>query len=122
MAQARISSGQLADVRPYAEGLRGRKTTALLKAQQLEVVRVVLFAGSSMPEHQAPGEITFLCIEGVIAFGIGKDELVLRSGDLVHLEAGQRHWLKALEDSTALLTICLQTPSAPQCVLARARR
>ncbi|MDB5829531.1 MAG: hypothetical protein JWQ73_3751, partial [Variovorax sp.] len=99
MAQTRIVSGELANVAPFLGDLRSRKTTALLKAQQLELVRIVLLAGSSMPEHQVHGEITFLCIEGAIAFGLGSDELLLRSGDLLHLKAGERHSLTAFEDS-----------------------
>ena len=54
---------------PRASGrLRQASSTAILKAGQLEVMRIVLLAGKSMPEHMTRGEATVQCIEGEIEF------------------------------------------------------
>jgi quercetin dioxygenase-like cupin family protein len=107
MAKAHAESGQLVSVLPLGEHLRNSKTTAVLKAGQLEIVRLVLLAGKGLVEHAAPGEISVQCIEGCIDFTIPGAVRRMRAGDLIHLRAGEPHALMALEDSSALLTIRL---------------
>ncbi|MDB6000353.1 MAG: cupin [Rhizobacter sp.] len=116
MAQNHTASGQLASVLPLAAALVNGKTTAILKSQELEVMRIVLLAGKAMAEHWAPGEITLQCIEGAIEFTSPHGVSVMRAGDLIHLCAREPHSLKALEDSSALLTMCLRPgeSAAPQ--------
>jgi quercetin dioxygenase-like cupin family protein len=107
MAQAHTGSGQLVSVLPLGDRLRASKTTAILKAEQLEIVRIVLLAGKGLVEHAAPGEISLLCIEGCIDFTVAGTALRMRAGDLIHLHAGEPHALMAVEDASALLTIRL---------------
>ena len=60
MAQPRVDSGQVVNLLanwPVS-------TTALLKARCLEAVRLALPAGTRMPRHAAPGEITLLGVSG----------------------------------------------------------
>lgn len=108
MAQPHVQSGEVVSVRPLGPTLAGTRTTALLKAEQLEVVRIVLPAGTTMREHQTPGEITVLCIEGVIEFTTPAGVQTLSAGDFIHLRGGEPHALHALQDASALVTICLQ--------------
>ena len=110
MAQEHARSGQVVGLRPWGERLQGASTTAILKSAQLELVRVVLPAGKRMKEHSAPGEITVLCIEGQIEFETPEGLQLLAPGDLIHLRAGEPHALLALEDSSALVTLCLVRP------------
>lgn len=107
MAQPHVQSGQVASVLALGERLRGTRTTALLKAEQLEIVRLVLPAGSSLPEHQAPGEITVQCLEGRIEFTLPGAVHVMEAGDFIHLRGGEPHALRAVQDASALVTICL---------------
>lgn len=107
MAQPHVQSGQVVSVRALGAGLTGARTTALLKAEQLEVVRVVLPQGATLREHQTPGEITVQCLEGRIEFTTPAAKQVLDAGDFIHLRAGEPHALRALLDSSALVTICL---------------
>ena len=64
MAIAHASPGEAIDVRPLGSRLRSEKIVALFKSEHLEVIRLVLTAGKSLPPHKVPGEITVLCIEG----------------------------------------------------------
>lgn len=107
MAQAHVQSGQVVRVRALGADLAGARTTALLKAEQLEVVRVVLPAGAAMREHQTPGELTVHCLEGRIEFTTPAATQVLEAGDFIHLRSAEPHALKAVHDSSALVTICL---------------
>jgi quercetin dioxygenase-like cupin family protein len=107
MAQPHAASGQVVSVRPLGAALAEGKTAAILKAGQLELIRIVLPAGKSLREHSAPGEITVQCIEGRIAFTTPAATHELTPGDLIHLRANEPHALTALQDATALLTICL---------------
>ena len=66
MALPHASPGQPIDIRPLGDALAGTKTVALFKSRDLEVMRVVLLAGKSLPPHKVPGEITIQCIEGRI--------------------------------------------------------
>ncbi|HEY9397337.1 MAG TPA: cupin domain-containing protein [Burkholderiales bacterium] len=109
MAQPHATSGEAIDVRPLGERLNGAVSTALIKAKQLEIARLVLPAGKELPEHKTPGEVVVQCIEGRIEFrSYGKTQ-VLNSGDLIHLAAQAPHALKALENSSLLLTVCLSS-------------
>lgn len=111
MAIPHARSGEVISLRRAAEPAAAPPmpmTHALLKARQLEVVRLRLTAGKTLPEHAAPGEVTLLGLEGTLALILGQRRLLVGEGDLVHLAAGEPHAVQALEDCSALLTICLQ--------------
>jgi quercetin dioxygenase-like cupin family protein len=111
MAQAHAHSGEVVSVLPLGDRLSGFRTTAIIKADQLEVVRIVLPAGKTVREHRAPGEITVHCIEGRIEFTTATALHVLGAGDFIHLRPDEPHALHASVDSSALLTICLVKPA-----------
>jgi quercetin dioxygenase-like cupin family protein len=66
MAISHAVSGQVIDLQPLGTRLHSEKTVALFKAQDLELMRLVLPQGKSMPVHKVAGEITVQCIEGRI--------------------------------------------------------
>jgi quercetin dioxygenase-like cupin family protein len=107
MAQPHAQSGEVVSVLPLGQRLGGARTTALLKAEQLEIVRIVLHAGKSLREHSAPGEITVQCLEGEVEFRTPGAVHMLHAGDFLHLRRGEPHSLAARRDASLLLTICL---------------
>lgn len=113
MALPHAQSGQIVSVRPLGERLPEAISTAILKAGQLEVMRVVLPVGKSMKEHQTPGEATVQCIEGVVEFVSEEGVQRLHAGDFVHLAPRALHSLKAVEPASLLVTLCLKA-AAPQ--------
>lgn len=112
MALPHAQSGQIVSVRPLRERLADTPTAAILKAGQLEVIRVVLPAGRSMKEHQAPGEATVQCIEGVVEFASEEGTQQLHAGDFVHLAPRALHSIKAVEPASLLVTMCLKPAAA----------
>jgi quercetin dioxygenase-like cupin family protein len=109
MAIKHTASGAVTSVRPLGADLQSATTHTILKAVQLELIRIVLLAGKEMREHKVPGEITVQCIEGCVEFRALKTTLTLMPGDLVHLQGNELHALKSIKDSSILLTIKLQT-------------
>ncbi|MCU0928777.1 MAG: cupin domain-containing protein [Burkholderiaceae bacterium] len=110
MAQTHARSGQVVSVLPLGDRLGEVRTTAIIKADQLELVRIVLPAGKGLPLHSAPGEVTVQCIEGRIEFETSDGRQVLEAGDLIHLRRNEPHALNAIVDSSALVTLCIAKP------------
>lgn len=108
MAIPHARSGEAVDVRPLGAKLRNTRTTALFKTDDLEVMRLVLAAGKSLPPHQVAGEITIHCIEGTIDVTHGGEAVRLEPGHLVYLARNVVHGVVAVEDATALVTVALR--------------
>jgi len=83
------------------------KTSTLIKATNVEVVRMVMPAGKTISDHKAPGVILVQCLEGKIAFtAMGKTK-ELGAGQMLYLESAEPHSVEAINDSSFLLTILL---------------
>ena len=108
MAIPHAQSGQIVSVRPLGDRLLEATSTAILKAGQLEVMRVVLPPGKSLREHQTRGEATVQCLEGTVEFVSEGHAQQLHPGDFVHLAPRALHTLKAIQHASLLVTICLQ--------------
>ncbi|MGB4811409.1 MAG: cupin domain-containing protein [Methylophilaceae bacterium] len=107
MALHHALSGELIDIRPFGDNLKHESNKTLYKSEHLEVFRMVLSAGKEFPPHKVAGEVTVQCIEGSIEFTINGVSELMREGNLKCLAGGQLHALKAIEDSSVLVTILL---------------
>ena len=97
------------DVQPLRERLSGEASSALFKARDLEVLRLVLLAGKSMPPHEVAGDITLQCIEGALEIESDDGAATLEAGRLLYLRGGVRYRIRAVMDSSALMTIALKS-------------
>ena len=109
MAMQHAAPWQPVDIAPLGERLRERASHAILKTHALELIRLVLQAGQQMPPHAVYGEITLHCLEGEVEVEGEGGACRLGPGQLVLLPAQDRHGLRALRDSSLLLTV--QTPA-----------
>jgi quercetin dioxygenase-like cupin family protein len=107
MALHHAMSGEVIDIRPLGGDLRHASTAALYKSGRLEVMRVVLLAGKTVPEHSVAGEISIQCLEGRVELTAAGTCQVMSAGDLLCLSGGVTHALKAVEDCAVLVTILL---------------
>ena len=112
MAIQHAQPGDVIDVRPLADKLPSSRTTTLIKTAHLEVIRMVLPAGKTLPEHRAHGEIIVHCLEGDITFTTMGTPKNLRAGDMLYLAAREPHALEAVQDSSFLLTIVARSGEA----------
>jgi quercetin dioxygenase-like cupin family protein len=108
MAIPHASPGQAVDVQPFGARLESERTVALFKSEDLEVMRLVLRTGKSLPPHKVPGEITIHCIEGAMDVTADGESHVVRAGQLLYLPGAVLHGVTALEDSSALVTVALR--------------
>ncbi|MEO6319209.1 MAG: cupin domain-containing protein [Polaromonas sp.] len=108
MAIAHAASGQLIDVQPLGSQFSESRNVALFKSEGLEVIRLVMPAGKTMPSHWVKGEVTVHCLEGEVDLASHGKTQRMKTGQLVWLEGGVDHALAAAQDSTLLLTIVLR--------------
>ncbi len=105
MSMPHAASGDVITVQRGGDDFHRFSSIALAKTDELELIRLIMPKGKSMPEHHLPGEVTLLCLQGEIAVDIHGNSKVLRSGEMLYLIGGQAHALSAVQDSLVLLTI-----------------
>jgi len=108
MSIPHAASGELIDVRPLGANLRQTSSSTLVRADHLEVFRLVLPAGKAAPDHKSPGAITIQCLEGAVDLEAHGRTQILRAGGMVYLSDAEPHAVKALEDSSLLVTVLLR--------------
>lgn len=107
MALAHAQPLDTIDLQPLGPALRGAVTTSLLKTASLQLMRLVLPAGQGLPEHSVAGAITVHCLEGLADVITPTRNCHLRPGQLVMLDGGERHAVKAVTDASLLVTVLL---------------
>ena len=107
MAITHAKPGEVVEVRPLGSALASAQTKTLVRAEQVEVIRLVVQAGKEIPEHKAKGEIIVQCLEGRVVYtAFGKTQH-LEAGKLLHLPTGEPHSVKGVENASLLLTVLL---------------
>jgi quercetin dioxygenase-like cupin family protein len=107
MALPHLTAGQVIDIKPLRSGLATARTAALFKSRDLEVMRLVLLAGKSLPAHKLAGEVTIQCLEGRLSIDLDGLASTLEAGELMLLAGGMMHGVTAISDASALVTIAL---------------
>jgi quercetin dioxygenase-like cupin family protein len=98
-------SGEVIDIHPLGPGLADAASTALVRTDDVEVMRLVLPKGKSIPEHHVPGEITLQCIEGTLEVQAHDRTQILQAGELLYLQGNTPYAIYALEDASVLMTM-----------------
>lgn len=98
--------GMPVDLRSARESSSEDQTTALVKNNSFEAIRLVLPRGREVcHEHQVEGPITVHCLEGRAALTVGDQTHELPAGHWLYLMANTPHALRGIEDSLVLLTV-----------------
>src|SRR5207248_11622994 len=105
MAVPHAKPGEVVDVRPLGSQLASAQTQTLVRAEQVEVIRLVVPAGKEIPEHKAKGEVVVQCLEGRVAFTAYGKTQTLEAGHLLYLPTGEPHSVKGVEDASLLVTV-----------------
>lgn len=78
-------------------------------AHVLRQTLIALTAGTTLGEHESPGEATLQVLHGRVTLVAGTDSWNGSPGDLMFIP-GSRHALEAVEDSVILLTVAKKSP------------
>src|SRR3546814_2645095 len=98
MALNHAKSGEIVDLHPLGGGLREAHTTALVKSESFEAVRLVVRAGAEIPSHHVPGSFTLHCIEGRVRLGLAQGSKELSAGQWVYFDGGIAHSVEGIKD------------------------
>jgi len=107
----------LLDLETAARDLRAldesqdRRAVTLVRQSGLSVVLLHLRAEGVLEEHSAPGPITVSVLDGHVEMMLGDESFDVPSRRLVAFDAGVRHSVRAIDDSTLLLTIAAAPPA-----------
>lgn len=80
-------------------------TKAIVKTDELEMIRMALPAGKELDTHRVAGPLVIHCLSGSIEIDAMGKTGVLKGGQLVHLAPGEPHAVRAMEDARVLLTV-----------------
>jgi quercetin dioxygenase-like cupin family protein len=96
------------DLRQRAAGAKnGRAAKTLVKQDTLRVTLVAIRGGTTIRQHQVEGPSTIHCLRGHVALDIEGRETELSTGALISLAEAVPHTLRAIDDSSILITISL---------------
>ncbi|HEY8480014.1 MAG TPA: cupin domain-containing protein [Spirillospora sp.] len=89
-----------------AAGSAGRSADTVYGGHEhvLRQTVIALTSGTTLAEHENPGEATIVVLRGRVRLRAGENSWEGISGDLL-IVPDERHALEALEDSAVLLTV-----------------
>lgn len=88
--------------------LEGKDHTIILtKSATMRVVLRALHAGSALGTHKADGQISVQVLQGRIEFVADGRTVEMRQGQLLVLEGGAPHSLRAIDESAILITLAV---------------
>lgn len=111
MALHHAKPGEVIDLQPLGPKLKETKSSAFIKSEHFEAIRLIVRAGTEIPAHEVSGNITLHCLEGRVEIGLDDSAIDLKADQWVYLEGGESHSVKGIEDSSLLLTILFNGPA-----------
>jgi len=105
MALHHASPGEVVDLATWGEDLPSGGTKAIVKTDDMELIRMVLAAGKEVDTHQVANPIVIHCLSGLIEIDTSGKSERLGAGQLIHLDSNEPHAVRAKEDSQVLLTV-----------------
>ncbi|MBC3909762.1 MULTISPECIES: cupin domain-containing protein [Undibacterium] len=107
MATPHLHSGEVSNLLVPEGQLLAVPAHALFKDEHLEVIRMNLAQGKSLPSHHVHGPLTIQCLSGEVQVELQAGTKTMRAGDLLYLAAGLPHAVLAISNTSFLVTIVL---------------
>lgn len=89
---------------PYVLEEKEKQITTILKEQNLDIMNIQLRAGEEVKEHHANANVLIVVRKGKVQFTVEGTELIVTTGNVLHMKPLEKHALKALEDSDIVVT------------------
>ncbi len=113
MALQHARPGEVINLSPKGAALAAERSTAIVKTDQFEAIRLIVPSGGVLKSHKVPGRLTLHCLEGRISLELAGGAIELSANEWVHLDGGAAHGLRGIEDASLLLTVFLTTAARP---------
>ncbi|MDB5964410.1 MAG: cupin protein [Polaromonas sp.] len=107
MAIEHAASGQVVDLLPAATLPVQAQSTAICKTRDLEVMRLVIPAGRSVPLHHVRGDLTVQCLQGAVTLAVGEEARRLSAGQFLWLSGGVPYSIQGVQDAMLLVTVAM---------------
>ena len=104
LSVVRASPGEVVNVRPLGSELATAQVVPLMRTSELEVFRVVVPSGTTVPTHEYSREVIVHCLEGrarLVSPGQSHD---LSAGQLLYYSSDELFSVVGLEDASLLIT------------------
>ena len=74
----------------------------IISGDQQMWAQVSLKRGAQVPSHSHPSEQMIYVLQGALLYRVGKTEIVLQTGEVLHVPSGCSHQAVALDDTFEL--------------------
>ena len=101
MAMTHAAPGELIDL--FTEA--GPESVALIRDEHFEVFRLGMKPGKTLPEHQLASLSTIQCLRGRVEVDAQGRTQAMPAGTLMYLESCEPRTIRAVEDSSILVTM-----------------
>lgn len=105
MNQGHIQSGEVVNLETLKGEMDVDASYALVKTDDMEVIRMAVHKGKTIDEHSVDGEMSVQCLKGDILFTVDGNARELTAGDWLYLEKKQKFSYSVKEDTILLVTI-----------------
>lgn len=105
MKQGHVGSGEVINLETLKGNMQVDASYALVKTNDMEVIRMALPEGKSIDEHSVEGEVSVQCLKGDILFTVNGKAVELRRDDWLFLEKRQTYSYSVKKDTILLVTI-----------------
>ena len=101
------SPGEAIDIGTLGPGLVTAEIVPLIKTRDLEIFRVVVPSGDTVPTHEFSREVVVHCLEGSVKLTSPSGVHALKAGQMLLYSAYEPFSLEGQEDSALLITAAL---------------
>ena len=108
MALPHAQHMDIINVGPLGDQLQGTVSTSLIKTGRIQLLHLVLAPHQDQPMHHVDDECTIHCLEGDVELVTGSGVRRMGPGNVVVLQAGQQHALRARARTAVLVTLLLR--------------
>ena len=111
MNQGHIKSGEVVNLETLRDEMDVDASYALVKTEDMEVIRMSVHKGKTTDEHSIEGEMSVQCLKGDILFMVDGKACELKAGDWLYLQKRQNFSYSVKEDTILLVTILFSDKS-----------
>ena len=114
-------SGEPIELRTGTGPVATEEINTLVRTRQAEVLRLLVPRGSTLPTHQAEGEIILHCLKGCISLTISGRTQDLRAEQLLYIADAKPFSIHGIDDASILMMIVAPKQGANVELIGRGR-